>query len=610
MNAFLWSVSVFWVLIYAIRSCASSSSSQSLLPVTAGGRPSSKFRLAKSNGLEFNVRNFHLEVRSSALNSLHDAWIAFWRRDIEEAWMTRGVKVVLRMFYNVGIVFGILGFLAGIGVLVYSCESYFREMLLPQSRIQNGGFVKRSMDVPVTAQRSGFAVSAIIPGVTVPWSHFPLILLALFVSQCFHEAGHAITGAVEGLPVHSVGASLTVILPSAFVVFASPMDTLSTVGRLRVISSGAWHNLVLWALLYFVSLSNIKSTWTIFGWQNVSDLGVVVHGVEESSPLVFHLPPGSIVTSLDDMPLGSTEDFAEEIWTRYLLRTKNPSEEGWCTDVDVFFNQPTSCCEANGTGQIAHPPAAQLSCFIPMQEGDQGHCIDPVPILASSHSQRCFSTSDCNENTTANETTGGAKECIRPYATSQLLRITVSSPLWEKAEENGANHSRPSIVLWSGPSEEVWEQVQVGRLAPRYRFLPTWFPYTLSTFFSYLSTLSLSLYIFNLFPLPFLDGSHFLSALLDYLGNSRDQTSYESGFTEDYDIELGDGRDNYVPPRVRQAATTTLVRWIHDRSQALHIWTRSWRRRIRRRKATIERVVRYATIALMCVTVVGMAWPS
>ncbi|KAL5521099.1 hypothetical protein ACEPAG_9021 [Sanghuangporus baumii] len=606
MNAFLWSVSLFWVLIYAIRSCTSSSSSHSLLPVTAGGRSSSKYRLAKNNVLEFNVRNFHLEVRSSALNSLHDAWILFWSQGVEEVWMMRGLKVLLRVFYNAGVVFGILGFLAGIGALVYSCGSYFREVLLPQSRIQNGDFVKRSMDAPGTAQRSGFAVSAIIPGVTVPWSHFPLILLALFMSQCFHEAGHAITGAIEGLPMHSVGASLTVILPSAFVAFASPMDTLSAFGRLRVISSGAWHNFVLWALLYFVSLSNIKSAWTSFGWQNVNDLGVVVVEVEESSPLVFHFPPGSIITRLDDISLGSTEDFAEEIWTRYLLGPKIPSEEGWCSDLDIFFDKPTSCCEANGTGQIAHPPAAQLSCFIPMQNEDQGHCIDPVSILASSHSQRCFSTSNCKPN----ESTGEAKECIRPDAASQLLRITVSSPLWEKAEENGADHSRLNIVLWSGPNEEVWEQVKVGTLAPRYHLLPVWLPHTSSTFFSYLSTLSLSLYIFNLFPLPFLDGSHFLSALLDYLGNSRDQASYESGFTEDYDIELGDRRDNYAAPHARPAATTSLVRWIHDCSQALHIWTWSWRRRIRRRKATIERAFKYATISLMCVTVIGMAWRS
>ncbi|KAL5504961.1 hypothetical protein ACEPAH_7624 [Sanghuangporus vaninii] len=608
MNGFLWSVSVFWVLIYAIRSCVSSSSPQSLLPVTASRRPSSKFRLTKSNGLEFSVRNLHLEVRSSTLNSLHDAWIVFWRQGVEEVWMMSGLKVLLRLFYNVGIVFGILGFLAGIGALVYSCESYFTEMLLPQSRIQDGGFVKRSMDMPVTAQRSGFAVSAIIPGVTVPWSHFPLILLALFMSQCFHEAGHAITGAIEGLPIHSVGASLTIILPSAFVAFASPLDTLSTIGRLRVISSGAWHNLVLCGLLSFASLSNVKSVWTTFGWQNVSDLGAVVLEIEESSPLVFHLSPGSIITALDDMPLGSTEDFAEEIWTRYLLGRKIPSEEGWCTDADVFFNQPTSCCESNGTGQIAHPPAAQLSCFVSTQDRDQGHCIDPVPILASSHSRRCSSSTDCNENAILNEPTEEAKECIRPDATSRLLRITVSPPLWEKVDENGTDYDRFNIVLWSGPNGEVWEQVKVGTLAPRYRFLPVWLPYAISTLFSYLSTLSFSLYIFNLFPLPFLDGSHFLSALLDYLGSSPDQSSYESGFTEDYDIELGDRRDHYVPPRARQAGTTVLVRWIHDYSQALHIWTWSWRRRIRRRKATIERALKYASIALMCVTVVGMAW--
>lgn len=126
--------------------------------------------------------------------------------------------------------------------------------------------------------------------------------------------------------------------------------------------------------------------------------------------------------------------------------------------------------------------------------------------------------------------------------------------------------------------------------------------------FSYLSTLTLSLYIFNLFALPFLDGSHFLSALLDYLGSSHEQVSQSS--LDEYDVELGDRRDNYSPVRTSRAPTTALVRRVRPYSHVLHVWTWRWRRHIRRRKATIERAIRYATIALMCITGVGMIWHS
>lgn len=123
-----------------------------------------KFRLSKGdgNGLEFNVRNFHLEVRTSALNSTHDAWTRFCGRSDEEKWATKIMKVWLRLFYSVGIVCGIVGFLVGIGVLVFSCKSFLLETLLHPSNVQEIALAKRSMDPPVVVQKSHFAISAIV----------------------------------------------------------------------------------------------------------------------------------------------------------------------------------------------------------------------------------------------------------------------------------------------------------------------------------------------------------------------------------------------------------------------------------------------------------------
>jgi S2P endopeptidase len=80
-----------------------------------------------------------------------------------------------------------------------------------------------------------------------------------------------------------------------------------------------------------------------------------------------------------------------------------------------------------------------------------------------------------------------------------------------------SDSSPEEILLWSGPRREVWEQVQVGTLRPRFGFLPLSLPMATYTFFEYLQMATLSLYLFNLLPLPFLDGTQLLETLLDWL---------------------------------------------------------------------------------------------
>lgn len=137
------------------------------------------------------------------------------------------------------------------------------------------------------------------------------------------------------------------------------MENYSAAARLRIIAAGAWHNLLLWGLIYLASISKMSHLWSILGWKDVGNLGVVVLEVEEVcvyyqanailyslqlqySPLVHHLQPGSLITSLDDTPLSVANTSSEDIWARYLLNSKSASnsiEKGWCIDVDEFFSE-------------------------------------------------------------------------------------------------------------------------------------------------------------------------------------------------------------------------------------------------------------------------------
>jgi len=116
------------------------------------------------------------------------------------------------------------------------------------------------------------------------------------------------------------------------------------------------------------------------------------------------------------------------------------------------------------------------------------------------------------------------------------LRVTF------KVNEGGrdrAERESEEVLLWSGPKVEVWEQVQVGTLRPRFRFLPLGLPRTIQIFFEYLQMATLSLYIFNLLPLPFLDGTQLLDALLGFLHDSS--YSFPADMLEEIDLETLEG---------------------------------------------------------------------
>jgi S2P endopeptidase len=143
--------------------------------------------------------------------------------------------------------------------------------------------------------------------VTVPLTHLPLIFISVFICQIIHEAGHAISAALqvpppslfyrtpklnfissEQIPLLTTGLSLTLIIPSAFVTFPSPLNTpgdtqkQQSLARMRLVAAGAWHNLVFWGLLLFFAW--VCQGW-IWGWgfEDMSGEGKVVLGFDEVS---------------------------------------------------------------------------------------------------------------------------------------------------------------------------------------------------------------------------------------------------------------------------------------------------------------------------------------
>ena len=181
---------------------------------------------------------------------------------------------------------------------------------------------------------------------------------------------------------------LTVILPSAFVAFpAGETDALPPRSRTRIISAGAFHNLVFFVLLSALAATHISDfVWPILGYRDVSAYGRVVVRVDDvgllslpasqphadrsvdrmhvcsrpgsvqESPLYGHVPIGAVIYKVGDDALARTG--AGDQWERVLGAGAGPVR-GWCAAHAWFAGAwPPRC-------RIRRAPARRLVPRVP-----------------------------------------------------------------------------------------------------------------------------------------------------------------------------------------------------------------------------------------------------
>ncbi|KAJ7254704.1 hypothetical protein B0H12DRAFT_1114912 [Mycena haematopus] len=500
-----------WTIIHAANYFLRRRQAQYLLPVFRGAHSFGRRRnyFWDSRTTQVILNKFHLRVQTSAWNGQHDI--------LSNAIARPGapLRSVLTYFYNLGSIVGVLGIVAAVGLLIWNCGHAI--LPLVQGKLSPSvptPLLKRGVEVvensvaprdngikPIVCLRQlscgTHLLLAQIPGWTVPLNHLPVILMAVFLSQIVHELGHIFAAALDAVPIISAGVSITIVIPAAFVTFpTTTLEALKSFARSRIIAAGPFHNLVFWFLLFLVDRAGTGDFLTHTLYREVSDIGRVVVGMDGDSDLRGHLAYGSLITKLDDTSLGSLEDR----WTTYLTSSRSPTPTlGWCVDRVAYLASPHSCCEPH----ISSP----LSCFVAVSSAEKG-CLDAITILADMREQRCKSDADCYD----------ASQCIRPTQSAQILRLTIHT------------EGQDRVILWSGPLTEVYEQVEIGKFLPRFRFLPLWMYASARLFWDYLKMATLSLYLFNLLPLPYLDGSQFVQARLDMAFEA------ERGFDE-YDVE-------------------------------------------------------------------------
>ncbi|GAA5870477.1 hypothetical protein JCM8547_004042 [Rhodosporidiobolus lusitaniae] len=419
---------------------------------------------------------------------------------------------------------------------------------------------------------------------------------------------------VEGLPLLSAGIHLILlVLPTFYVSLPSSSSTLSfspAQTDLRVAAAGVWHNLVLLGGAWV--LSDAGAGWElrmgeVLGAVERREEGVVVAGVEKSSPLYPHLPRGTLITHLDDLELdasSASSDSPAQIWRDFLSPLPSTKADqyanlGWCLAEELFApvgsgeGKRAECCSrlavaetgANDTttsSSIDDGQADPVLCFTTTSPSSAQACLNPLPFLSPSSRPPSSSSPSSSPASTpkrcldSRSCTAPGPVCARIDEREKVLRIGVARPEQPGKGRGKDGEGKRETVLYQGQRAEVARQVTVTDLQPRCWFLPLGIEQTFERFYAAIVSLSLSLAFFNLLPLPHLDGSHILSFFLSSLSSfsSADYlpvtcTSPSASHDED---------DGILAVVLRQLSK---IRWSRQqgerwRKEVVERWARRW----------------------------------
>lgn len=157
------------------------------------------------------------------------------------------------------------------------------------------------------------ALTLVIPGINVPWSDFPFMILATTFAVGIHELGHAMAAASEGVRIEHVAVFLACLIPGALVALdQETLQLLPHVRTLRIYCAGVWHNVMCCAGCYLL-LILLPVILSPFYVQNKYP---VVSSLDTKSPLVGHLKVGDGIITVAGLELSKPDDWLEILYVQ------------------------------------------------------------------------------------------------------------------------------------------------------------------------------------------------------------------------------------------------------------------------------------------------------
>jgi membrane-associated protease RseP (regulator of RpoE activity) len=217
----------------------------------------------------FEVGPFMLFARTERFNNLLNR-IGQWH---PRAW-----RYIWSFFIGVGFFFSLYGF--------YFLGSNVWE------------FVKALLGQPAAPG----PVAPLIPGVTMSFNFFLMILIPLIVAVIVHELAHGIAARADNIPVESSGLFLFLIFFGAFVEPDEEYVKIKTTRRqrARLYASGSGANLMV-AAIAFVML-----TFIIIPIPS----GALISSVIQGSPADGVLAPGMVIIEMNGTTIQTTDDLS------------------------------------------------------------------------------------------------------------------------------------------------------------------------------------------------------------------------------------------------------------------------------------------------------------
>ncbi|KAJ1881972.1 hypothetical protein LPJ66_011227, partial [Kickxella alabastrina] len=378
----------------------------------------------------------------------------------------------------------------------------------------------------------GRILKPIIPGVTLPVGHFGEYFLALVVCAAVHEWGHALASAFCGAGVRSVGVFVLGVYPGAFVDLAADLlERLSVWEQLRVVCAGVWHNCVLAAVVWAVVCSGLLGR--MLGATVCRQAqGVAVVDVSASSPLFGRLPLGSTVYRVDDVWLDESRrrsssssgvlnstaavtgvggDTALVRWTWALLASSNRDTlaAGFCASAADNVDDGL-CCEMSAQYPLGESPDPEIHCFETFERSFSLGCYDlrailESPLGGSGDAGRCLGSSECAHG-----------DCVvpsSPFAEGRVARIYYDNRR-QQQQVGGSTGDSAGAVIYVGSLRDVWADVRVSSVVPRWWWVPLGVGGWIEGFLQYVVSFSLAFCLLNAAPAWWLDGDHALRLAL------------------------------------------------------------------------------------------------
>ncbi|TKW15727.1 hypothetical protein SEVIR_5G255500v4 [Setaria viridis] len=133
-----------------------------------------------------------------------------------------------------------------------------------------------------------------------------IIIMSTILSIAFHEFGHAIAAASEGVEIEYVAIFVAVLFPGAFVALNyDRLLNLPLFSMLRIYCAGIWHNVVLCAVCVLMTLSLPAVLYPLY----VSGDGLMVTGISQTSPLSEHLSAHDVILSVDGLKITRIDEW-------------------------------------------------------------------------------------------------------------------------------------------------------------------------------------------------------------------------------------------------------------------------------------------------------------